>query len=138
MEVAVTDIDDEGEELGGVYAEVTKLEVERIELSGCGKACKTDMDLMGAKLKSCGTVILVETGFGFAASAEEPDAWQEGFNTFLVVPPAGTYKWESTLLTLVATSSCNTLYFSIHLTIPANIYSSEGLGIYLQAIPLKE
>ena len=34
-------LDDEGEELGGVYAEVAKLEVERIELRGCSKACKT-------------------------------------------------------------------------------------------------
>ena len=52
MEVAVTDMDDEGEELGGVYAEVAKLELERIELSGCGKACKTGKELMGARLKS--------------------------------------------------------------------------------------
>ena len=48
----MTDMDDEGEELGGVYAEVAKLEVERIELSGCGKACKTGKELMGARLKS--------------------------------------------------------------------------------------
>ena len=52
VEVAVTDMDDEGEELGGVYAEVVKLEVERIELSGCDKACKTGIELMGAKIKS--------------------------------------------------------------------------------------
>ena len=87
-------------------------------------------------------MVVVETGFGFAASAEdeaeEPDDWQEGLNTFIVVPPAATDKWGSTLLTLVATSSCNILYFSINLTIPANISSSEGLSIYLQAIPLKE
>ena len=48
----MTDMDDEGKELRGVYAEVVKLEVERIELSGCGKACKTGMELMDAKLKS--------------------------------------------------------------------------------------
>ena len=48
----MTDMDDEGEELGGVYAEVVKLELKRIELSGCCKACKTGMELMGAKLKS--------------------------------------------------------------------------------------
>ena len=48
----MTDMDDEGKELGYVYAEVTKLEVERIELSSCGKACKTGTELMGAKLKS--------------------------------------------------------------------------------------
>ena len=62
-------------------------------------------------------MVVVETGFGFAASAEdeakEPDAWQEGFNTFIVVPPAATDKWGSTLLTLVATSSCSMLYFSV-------------------------
>ena len=45
-------LDDEGDELGVVYAEVVKLEVERIELSGCSKACKTGMELMGAKFKS--------------------------------------------------------------------------------------
>ena len=48
----MTDMDDEEEELGGIYAEVVKLEVERIELSGCGKACKNGMELMGAKFKS--------------------------------------------------------------------------------------
>ena len=48
----MTDMDEEGKELGGVYAEVVKLEVERIELSGCGKACKTGTELMDAKFKS--------------------------------------------------------------------------------------
>ena len=48
----MTDMDDEGEELGRVYAEVTKLEVKRIELSGYGKACKTGTEQMDAKLKS--------------------------------------------------------------------------------------
>ena len=45
-------MDDEGKELGGVYAEIVKLEVEWIELSGCGKACKTGTELMDAKLTS--------------------------------------------------------------------------------------
>ena len=67
-------------------------------------------------------MVLVETGFGFAASTEEPDAWQEGFNTFIVVPPAASDKWGSTLLTLVATSSCNVIYFSINLTQFLQIY----------------
>ena len=48
----MTDMDDEGKELGGIHAEVVKLKVERIELSGCGKACKTGTELMDAKLKS--------------------------------------------------------------------------------------
>ena len=48
----MTDMDDERKELGGVYVEVTKLELERIELSSCGKECKTGTELMGAKLKS--------------------------------------------------------------------------------------
>ena len=52
MEVAETDMDDEGKELGDVYAEFAKLEVERIELSSCGKACMTGTELMGAKFKS--------------------------------------------------------------------------------------
>ena len=56
-------------------------------------------------------MVLVETGFEFAAPAEEPNAWREGLNTFIVVPPAATDKWGSTLLTLVATSSCNILLF---------------------------
>ena len=81
----------------------------------------------------------METGFGFAASAEEPDAWQEGFNTFIVVPQAASDQWGSTLLALVATSSCNKyIILFVNLTIPANISSSEGLSFYLQAIPLKE
>ena len=71
-------------------------------------------------------MVVVETWFGFAASAEdeaeEPDDWQEGLNTFIVVPPAATDKWGSTLLTLVATSSCNILYFSINLTQFLQIY----------------
>ena len=59
-------------------------------------------------------MVVVEMGFGFAASAEEPDAWQEGFNnTFIVVPPAATDKWGSVLYIYVATSSCNILYFSV-------------------------
>ena len=41
-------------------------------------------------------MVVVETGFGFVASAEdeaeEHDAWQEGFNTFIIVPPAATDK----------------------------------------------
>ena len=41
-------------------------------------------------------MVVVETGFGFAASAEdeaeEPDDWQEGLNTFIVVPPTATDK----------------------------------------------
>ena len=48
----MTDMDDEGKELGSKYDEVMKLEVERIELSGSGKACKTGTELMDAKLKS--------------------------------------------------------------------------------------
>jgi len=47
-------VDGEGAELRGITVEVAKLEVEGIELSGSGKACKTgkSLEVIGEKLKS--------------------------------------------------------------------------------------